>query len=829
MDIKIKKIRVLAIDKVFEAIISKREKYILKFTKKTEQDRYEETEKLAKWMWEHQGEKDKDKRKMTGREFISALGITNEKRYIKRVYYHWHEYSNKKRIRKSNLFTLEHVIGKKSEPVEDVNLRLDFAQAFFKKEIEGKVSERAYYWLGDYKKIEVEFIESESTEKYSKYLQSLKENFSKEYPVPIPMSYYIPIDHLPIELYNRVPEKKENGKLFAMLQNKNRLVITEKAGYGKSYSLQQIVTDCLKKQSVIKAIPVYVTLSGLCNGGLNARINLSIQKFDMALSIRDFKNQENKVIFLLDGLDEVNSSEREQVKTDIEKFISDSPQSKFVVTSRPLGYETTLFQQDTFGISEKTSDQVISTIKTFFKTDKDKRNKILFYLDKNPRFMEIATNPYYLTIICNTLKLTLQVSDNIPNNVGDIYKNFLRIIENKEVERKGNKVEFWLVCEFLIQVAYCWHKENATSLEVKIFIDAIREVKKKFKTEASYLNQLKTTDIIHEIVKSGFLCRINKMEYKFAHPSWRDFFAAKYLVDKGDFNLLQEVIDKHLTEDKWYEVFLFVTGLLPKVDSFLLAMKTKVDSLVKNDQKVYSLLHWAQGKANLIETSYRPEAVRALYLNLALVIRDSFNFYYLSDDKFYDENCYTESLFNRGFTRDFVSTLDYTLSYDIESRCISSYDLNFDYAATDFFIRTLDSTDNFEMDANYFFYDVPQLVKSSKVIFDDAFLKHTHTHKMGETPLAQALQKLKYKNSTMVHSNKNLLAWTKEFQQVMIKYRNIGHKFDLKKSEMDLLCSYFIANSLLVECLQSECSVSKDTREKILNELLTVQKQKAKS
>jgi hypothetical protein len=54
----------------------------------------------------------------------------------------------------------------------------------------------------------------------------------------------------------------------------------------------------------------------------------------------------------------------------------------------------------------------------------------------------------------------------------------------------------------------------------------------------------------------------------------------------------------------------------------------------------------------------------------------------------------------------------------------------------------------------------------------------------------------------------------------MIQHRNIGHDWQLSKQDRDLFKKYLEANQLLVECLKSECYVTRTVREEIENTLL---------
>jgi len=68
--------------------------------------------------------------------------------------------------------------------------------------------------------------------------------------------------------------------------------------------------------------------------------------------------------------------------------------------------------------------------------------------------------------------------------------------------------------------------------------------------------------------------------------------------------------------------------------------------------------------------------------------------------------------------------------------------------------------------------------------------------------------------------NANGQAWIEQLQTIMIEYRNIGHDWQFSRSQKELLQQYYNANSLLVDCLNSDCYVSRPVREEIEASLL---------
>jgi len=63
-------------------------------------------------------------------------------------------------------------------------------------------------------------------------------------------------------------------------------------------------------------------------------------------------------------------------------------------------------------------------------------------------------------------------------------------------------------------------------------------------------------------------------------------------------------------------------------------------------------------------------------------------------------------------------------------------------------------------------------------------------------------------------------AWMEQLRDVMIKFRNIGHDWQFSNAQKQLLQQYYDANKLLVDCLNSDCYVSREVRQEIEDTLL---------
>jgi predicted NACHT family NTPase len=66
----------------------------------------------------------------------------------------------------------------------------------------------------------------------------------------------------------------------------------------------------------------------------------------------------------------------------------------------------------------------------------------------------------------------------------------------------------------------------------------------------------------------------------------------------------------------------------------------------------------------------------------------------------------------------------------------------------------------------------------------------------------------------------NSSAWIAKLRSVMIEYRNIGHDWQFSDTQKKQLQQYYDANKLLVDCLNTDCYVSREVRQEIEETLL---------
>jgi hypothetical protein len=242
-------------------------------------------------------------------------------------------------------------------------------------------------------------------------------------------------------------------------------------------------------------------------------------------------------------------------------------------------------------------------------------------------------------------------------------------------------------------------------------------------------------------------------------------------------------------------------------------MKRHIDRSIKDDPKLQQFLQYIDRKTQSVKARYKPVAIRAYYLDLDLFLFRDFDlniFLSLGPDFFPDLGI--------DFHQDFVLHYDLARTIDrvIDRDNVLALDLALDLELA------LDLT---------LAHAIPLSLSFSQSILV-RYLAHCLAHAIA---LSQG-NKLKYQvkqlsdrlpdNSSdneedfKLWWSTNGKQWTEDLRQIIITYRDIGHDWQFTDEQKQLLQQYYDANLLLVECLNSDCYVSRPVRQAIEDTLL---------
>jgi predicted NACHT family NTPase len=301
----------------------------------------------------------------------------------------------------------------------------------------------------------------------------------------------------------------------------------------------------------------------------------------------------------------------------------------------------------------------------------------------------------------------------------------------------------------------------------------------------------------------GLLIERARGIYSFSHLTFHEFFTARnFALSRHPQQAFQQLVI-HMNDNRWREVFFLTVGILTNADDLVQLMKQHVDALLAEDEKLQKFLYWVDEKSCSVKAPYKPAAVRAFYfvfdrhLDLKFRLNPDGNI-----EPYLDLDLYLDLVlrFKPDRQLNFDRNLDLSLDLNIDL-VLSNRDGNLDLAPI--LNRILNIARKFNSDKfNSELQDKLQQL--------EAHLPHVHF------PDASNNRK---KFQSWWEANGQ--AWTEQFRAVMIEHRNIGHDWQFNDSQKKLLQQYYDVNKLLVDCLNSDCYVSREVRQDIEDTLLS--------
>lgn len=334
---------------------------------------------------------------------------------------------------------------------------------------------------------------------------------------------------------------------YTAIANYRRLMVIGQPGSGKTMMLKHIVlTYGRKKLTMLPdgTVPILLELHRLNDAELTE--DKLIQEITVAFSRENFPNAERfvrkslkqgRLMLLLDGLDEINSSSRTQVVYQIRELLDIYRQCRAIITCRVAVYngEFSELADQTLSVVEFSDHQIhrfLDAWKEQMPSDKSVAH-LMQTLQDRPRIIALARNPLLLTIIAYLYTDTVFI---LPHSRAEFYQTSTNILL-EQWRREFNQYSAISKRRVLQHLALfsqersIFYKQDRRSLN---YLDVHSRVQQTL----SSLNLDQTEDaavslILTEIVeRSGLLLKIDGGEnYQFAHLTLQEYFAAAALVD----------------------------------------------------------------------------------------------------------------------------------------------------------------------------------------------------------------------------------------------------------------------------------------------------------
>ncbi|MEP0755726.1 NACHT domain-containing NTPase [Trichocoleus sp. Lan] len=634
-----------------------------------------------------------------------------------------------------------------------------------------------------------------------------------------------------------------------------KLMILGKPGSGKTTFLKYVALQCIEGNFKPAFVPLFITLKEFAeaphklslldyliqlfrNYGVDPDTKIETGMWTRWLSGNatpvELLLKQGKILLLLDGLDEVKETDNNWVLQEIKSFTNQFSKNLFVITCRIAAREY-IFERFTEVEVADFDDQQISTFANQWfqaKNDEVKSKAFIKTLQKDESIRELATSPLLLTLLC----LVFEESGSFPANRSELYKEGLDVLLKKwDVKRNIKRSQVYKKLslkrkeDLLSQIALDTFEQGNYFFKQKeaerYITQYIRNLPDSHTDEESL--QLDSEAVLKSIeAQHGLFVERAREIYSFSHLTFHEYFTARKIVTSANSEVLLKKLSPHTTEKRWREVFLLAVGMLESADQLLRAMKQEIDHLLAKDDQLQLFLSWVTEKSKSVQASYKSSAIRAYYFALAHDINHARS---LADN--ISHRLYPYLYFY----------LDLAFVYDL--------DLYFYPPSTSNPLRTQEKFRKCEsIFLDLIFYS--QLANANSIELAIPLINVIARTKISKfSPyynlyfgLSDADITLSFLNSELkplLQSLKNQLpdrnedckqfqewwkvngaTWTEHLRAVAIEHRNIGHDWQFTDVQQYLLKQYYDANQLLVDCLNSDCYVSREVRQEIEDSLL---------
>jgi len=377
------------------------------------------------------------------------------------------------------------------------------------------------------------------------------------------------------------PKEPQNIDIETLLSRVNCILLRGAAGMGKTTLIKHLtyalthgqgpisLGGCLPLPVFLKDLwPIYKKKLHSKHDDIRFETLLEnyIKKWQYPLKMELIKGylSKKRVLFLLDGLDEVPDHLRPPLVEMIAEFQFANKKNRFLITGRPHGIADKAlerFGQYLHDINPLDNDKINGFISGWFRSvmgqavglAKLTAADMISDIKHNEHISVFTQNPLLLTAVC----VLYQDGKRLPEQRADLYERIVANLLYKRFQDAADPDRVGRIEECLMHVAFEMQNRNARSIEVSEAVDQAEKVfeKEEGETRSKYRKRMERMfDDIEP--KCGLLNRTSTGEVEFSHKTFQEFLAAKYMLDKG------LGYENFLEQDWWEESILLYIGLI---------------------------------------------------------------------------------------------------------------------------------------------------------------------------------------------------------------------------------------------------------------------------
>lgn len=335
-------------------------------------------------------------------------------------------------------------------------------------------------------------------------------------------------------------ETIQDATVEKLTNKSNFIIIQGTGGIGKSMLLTHLFLSSSEAVSKTNVTPFLLLLKNYKDrpNGFIHFISDTVKEYDTQVSVQTVVNKlrSGNNILLLDGLDEIASSLRENFDNSLDSFIKAYPGNSVIITSRPVYSFVSYSKFSIFEIQPLNKQQAITLVQKLDFWDIESKNKFLRALDRHlyASHREFASNPLLLTIML----MTYSSFGEIPSKMHVFYAKAYETMARLHDATKGSykrPLHTGLTPEEFAKLfsQFCARTYIAEILEFD-FLQFSSYMNKVLKNASDRYKTIAPRDFLLDLTDN--LCIMYKEgdRYYFIHRSFQEYFAAVYFASEYD-------------------------------------------------------------------------------------------------------------------------------------------------------------------------------------------------------------------------------------------------------------------------------------------------------